>query len=53
MIFDPSKKLDRVAFMNAIAGVCQILNSDPTVKSVEIQIAENGKVKKSYPIKLV
>lgn len=53
MIFDPAKKLKRLDFMNAIAGVCQILNSDPTVKSVEIQIASKGKIIKTYPIKIV
>ena len=53
MIFDPAKKLKRIDFMNAIAGICQILHTDPTVKTIEIQISEKGKIKKTYPIKIV
>lgn len=53
LIFDPKKKLGRVDFMNSMANVLQILHTDGSVKTIEIQIAEGGKVKKTYPIKLV
>lgn len=52
LIFDPEKKLDRVQFMNTIASVVQILHTDKSVGTIEIQIAKAGKISKTYAIKL-
>ena len=52
LIFDPTKKLDRLVFMNSMASVVQILHTDPEVNVIQIQIAMGGKVKKYYDVKL-
>lgn len=42
LIFDPAKKLTKVDFMNAMAAVVQVLNTDPAARAIEIEIHKGG-----------
>lgn len=52
LIFDPSKKMGRVDFMNSMAEVLRILHTDPKVKCVVISTFKNGKQDHSFTVKL-